>query len=315
MAKKGIVGVLSAIVIAVAAIGIYRWLHPTPLGLIRQMLGKLNSVNSFNAEMTIEMGGTLSIGGIEADLGLDSDTAIETVISAGTSHQKGDIKVSLLGMSYDAPLESYQQAEGSKMTSYTSINGGKWIKSVADASQESPQGQDGQQPEESQDVNIDVDSKMVIGLFRKIVSGEVQTVLAKETETICGKEAYRIDITVAGDLLEDLAKILVRAMGENLQLPDNLDLSKVKAVLVLHIYKDSRLPASVRIDCTELGNALLFDTLQQEGIQGHADRFVFEFVVSEYNTIEKIEIPQEVISTAVEGEDANILDILIPGTR
>lgn len=311
MAKKVIIGVLSAIVIAVAAIGVYRWYHPTPLGLIKQMVKKLDSVNSFKGEMTMGLGGNVSIAGIDAELGLDSDIDLETVISTGTSHQKGNLKVSAIGMSYDAPLESYQQSEDTKMTTYSSVNGGQWIKSVVDSSQ-----MDGAQTEEqsgeSQDINIDLDSKLVVGLFQKIISGEIQTVLAEETETICDKEAYRIDITVAGDLLQDLAQIIAQAMGEKMPIPDDLDLTGTNAVLVLHIYKDSKLPAALKIDCTELGNTLLFNTLKEQGIEGRADRFAFEIVVSEYNTIDSIEIPQEVISTAVEGEDANILDMLMP---
>lgn len=307
MAKKVIIALFSVIVIAVAAIGVYRWYHPTPLSLLKQMVKKLDSVDSFKAEMDMDLSGTVSIGGMQADLGLGSDLDMETVISAGTSHQKGILKISGLGLSYDAPMESYQQSEGTKMTTYSSANGGKWVKSVVDSSQAEESAAD------SQNVDVDLDSKLIVGMIQKIVSGEIQTVLAEETETVCDKEAYRIDISVAGDLLEDLAKLIAQAMGEKVQIPNDLDLSSTKAVLVLHIYKDSKLPAALRIDCTELGNALLFNALKEQGIEGQADRFVFEIRVPEYNTIDSIEIPQEVISSAVDSEDTNILDTLIPG--
>lgn len=315
MSKKGVIGVLSAILIAIAAFGIYRYFHPTPLGLLRQMIRNLGRVESFKADMTTNLDGTVSIGGIEAELELNSDIGMESALKEGISHQKGTLKVSAIGLSVDAPIESYTQSEGTKTTTYSSTNGGKWVKSVVDsASTSETTGEQGQQ-EEQQNADIDVDSKAVIGLFQKIMSGEVKAELAKETETICGKEAFRMDITIAGDVLQDILKIIIQAMGERAQIPDDLDLTNTTTVLVLHIYKDSRLPASLRIDCTELGNALIRSFLKTDGIEGRADRFTFEIVVPEYNTVDSIRIPEEVISGAVDSEQANILDLLIPGMQ
>ena len=66
------------------------------------------------------------------------------------------------------------------------------------------------------------------------------------------------------------------------------------------------------IDSAPLGNTVIHSLIEAQDYVGATDKFTVSVTFTEYNTIDRIEIPEEVVSGAIEsGED--LIESLIPG--
>ena len=151
--------------------------------------------------------------------------------------------------------------------------------------------------------------------MQKIGSGEIKAELAEETETLHDREVYRMDISITGDLLNQILMAVSKMQGENSAVPDDFDISDGDAAIVLYIYKESKLPAKIVIDCTALGKAVIRNLLKQnaagESVSTGTNRFVITADIPDYNTIDEITIPEEVVSSAVEAQQFDLLSIFM----
>jgi hypothetical protein len=236
--------------------------------------------------------GTVSVMGIEADFTLQGDFDQEAAVDTGVSHLKGSVgtKLPLIG-DVSLPVESYQQVESSGITVYSSMDGTKWAKSY-------------QENAESENDDQWKDLKMVMGILHLISSGEIKAELAQETEMIGEKEAYRMDITISGEFMMQLLKEVAQAQGDAADIPQDLDLTGADAEVVLYILKKEKLPARITIDCTALGNILTNKYINNDTISAKAQKFLITVDAIEYNTVNGLQIPEEVKASAVETEDS-----------
>ena len=81
---------------------------------------------------------------------------------------------------------------------------------------------------------------------------------------------------------------------------------------MLYIYKDDNMPARVQADCTALGGILIQEQIREEGLDLSTERFVVTVDFTEFNTIDSLEIPEEVKSSAKEG-DVDLFEDMMPG--
>ncbi|HAB94637.1 MAG TPA: hypothetical protein DCF49_07740 [Lachnospiraceae bacterium] len=299
MKKKRWIAVLLVIAVAVSTFVIYNILNPTALGLMRRMARNMEKIQSVKSTVVMDYDGEVATGLGNLAIGLDADFDLESVTSTGVSHMDGTIRGSLFGLSLDMPVESYVETDGETLVTYTSASGQQWIKST------SKTGENAQ--------SFKPDEKTILGLLQKIKDKEITAELAKETEKIGDKEVYRIDIKAKGDLIGELIR-MAAASGEQTETAkalQNADFSGADTNLVLYLYKDSKLPARAQVDCTALGSILIREQLKEKGIDVRTERFMITVDFTEYNTIESLEIPAEVKSTAIEGE-VDLIDEMMP---
>ena len=300
--KKKIIVILAAVLAVVLIAAGIMYFNPTPARLIGRMAGNLDKVSSVEAEVSVEYEGSVNISvlgmPIVAPFALSTDLDVEAVTQPAVSHIEGTVSGSVYGVSMDTPLECYAQEEDGASTVYMSADHVHWLKHKAkDTDQEDP--------------SFELDSKAVLGLMHKIASGEIETTLAEETETICGREAYRINIGISGDILQQILEIIYSS-GNPASIPEGLDLSDADTECELYIYKKEKLPARITIDCAPLGNAVMQSLLEKQDYLGATDKFTVTATFTQYNAIERIERPEEVISGAVES-DESLIGSLIPG--
>ena len=122
------------------------------------------------------------------------------------------------------------------------------------------------------------------------------------------KEVYRMDVTVSGDLIAEVLKAAEEASDEGTSIPQDLDLTGADANIVFYVYKEEMLPASIVIDCTALGSVLIREMLKDGEFSASADKCVITIDNLEYNTVDELQIPQEVISSATDSDDFNLFE-------
>ena len=300
MKKSRILASLLAIVIAAAALAGCSFLKPTAIGLIRKMAGNMDKVTSVKSSIVIEYDGSVNTGFGNLDIGLDADLDMESAKSTGVSHVSGTLSGSLFGLSLDMPVESYMQTQENALTTYTSVDGRNWIRKTTD-----PGDNAGAQ-------NFKLDGKTILAILTKIKDKEITADLAEETEKIGDRDAYRIDIMVKGDLIGELIRASAASGREQAQALQDIDFSGADVNVVLYIYKDDNMPARVQADCTALGGILIQEQIREEGLDLSTERFVVTVDFTEFNTIDSLEIPEEVRSSAVEG-DVDLFGEMLPG--
>ena len=293
--KKVLVAVLAAVLITAAVFGglwFAGFFKLTPMKLVRRSMKELAKVQSFDSDVRMEYEGSIAFMGKDVDFALNSDCNLKGVIGTGTTYMNGTMgtKLPILG-ELSVPVEGYQQYRDTGMVSYTRLGNSDWLLNEV---------QQVQVPEEG--VRFNLDYKVVLGIMQKISDGELKAELAEETEQLRGQEVYRMNISVTGDLLGEIVQALASSQGNN-------------AEIELYIYKETRLPAKLVIDCTALGRAVIRNLLKNsaagESVSTGTNRFVITADVLAYNTVDEITVPQEVISSAVKPQQFDLLSIFM----
>ena len=276
-----VLAVAAVIGIVAGALALAGFFKLTPMRLAKRSLKELAKVQSFDSDIKMEYEGTIDLGflGKDVEFILNSDCDFQGVTKTGTGYINGTLgtKLPILG-ELSIPVEGYQQYMDDGMLTYTRFNRSDWLRSKVVPAQTS-----------AEDVQFDLDYKIVLGIMQKIGSGEIKADLAEETETLHDREVYRMDISITGDLLNQ--------------------------ILMADIYKESKLPAKIVIDCTALGRAVIRNLLKQnaagESVSTGTNRFVITADIPDYNTIDEITIPEEVVSSAVEAQQFDLLSIFM----
>ena len=273
--------------------------HPTPVHLAKRTADNLGKVHSAEAEVEMDYEGTVTVFKNDVQIGMGTKFDMEAVTDPSASHTNGSLTISFMGFDVDVPVESYVQKENGEPVLYMNIANKTWTKQkVNDPANTMPE----------------IDTRAVTALLiHKIISGEIKAELAEETEMICDKEAYKLSFDISGKTLEELLNAAAAYNENAAKLAESLDLSGTGAHIDMWIYKDMKLPARIAIDCTALGSYLVQSMLEEKGLVGTATKFTAVVTFTQYNTIEKIEVPEEVVGSAVEGGGNSILNGLIPG--
>lgn len=306
--KKVLVAVLAAVLITAAVFGglwFAGFFKLTPMKLVRRSMKELAKVQSFDSDVRMEYEGSIAFMGKDVDFALNSDCNLKGVIGTGTTYMNGTMgtKLPILG-ELSVPVEGYQQYRDTGMVSYTRLGNSGWLLNEV---------QQVQVPEEG--VRFNLDYKVVLGIMQKISDGELKAELAEETEQLRGQEVYRMNISVTGDLLGEIVQALASSQGNNAAVPKDFDISDGDAEIELYIYKETRLPAKLVIDCTALGRAVIRNLLKNsaagESVSTGTNRFVITADVLAYNTVDEITVPQEVILSAVKPQQFDLLSIFM----
>ena len=296
MKKSRIIAIILAAVMALVSLTGCSLFKPTAVSITKKVMKNLETVKSVKGNIGADFEGPASVSGMEFDLVLNADLELEAVRDSGISHVKGSVgtEIPIIG-SITLPVESYQVTQDSVAVAYSSMDGKNWVKVKSDK-------------DSAQDTEKLPDYKVMLGILQKIVSGDIKAVLTEETEMKGEREVYRMDINVSGELIGDILRAADEMSGEGSSIPEDLDFTGADADIVLYVYKDAMLPASVSVDCTALGNLLIQERLSENGVSVSANKFVVMMDDLEYNTIDELKIPDEVISSAVDSADTGLFD-------
>ena len=265
--------------------------------------GRADSVRS-EVSVAYEGSVTISVFGasVKAPFLLGTDLDVETVAEPVASHMEGTISASVYKMATETPLECYTREEEGENASYISVDGVHWIRQTS---------KDSGKEESAEEARFMTDIKLGLLLINKYRNKEITAQLAGGTETISGQEACRIRVRINGQTLQQMLEA-ASAGNARLKLPEGLDLSEIEGEADLYVYEKTGHPARIVIDSAPLGNTVIHSLIEAQDYVGATDKFTVSVTFTEYNTIDRIEIPEEVVSGAIEsGED--LIESLIPG--
>ncbi len=303
---RSIAAVLAVILVVVAVLAGIHFLKPTAISITKKVIKNLDKVESFTGDINVEYEGPISVSGLDFDLVLKADSTMENAVKAGVSHTSGTIgtKLPIIG-DIDIPIESYQKVENDEAVTYMSMDGTHWHKmKKASSDQESSQGssEEAEEAGTGTDTEFKPDYKTILGIMKKINDGELSATLAEETEMIGEKEVYRIDVLVTGDLIAELLKAANEASGEGASLPEDMTLTGGDVKMIFYVYKNEMLPAGMVLDGTALGSVLMQKMNKGQDITVDTKKCIITISNLDYNKVNDLQIPESVITSAVEGE-------------
>ena len=300
MKRLRMIAIILAAVMALSSLTGCSLFKPTAVSITKKVMKNLETVKSVKGNIRADYEGPASVEGIEFNLALKADLKTETVRDSGVSHVEGSVGTELpIFGEISLPVESYIETRDDEAVVYASMDGENWMK--LENNEENGQ-------ENAQETEKLPNYKVMLGILQKIVSGDIKAVLAEETEMKGEREVYRMDINVSGELIGEIFRAADDMSGAGASIPEDLDFTGADADIVLYVYKDEMLPASVTVDCTALGNLLIKEKLSENGVSVSANKFVITLDDLEYNTIDELKIPEKVISSAFDAPDSGLFE-------
>ena len=227
--------------------------------------------------------------GIQVDLDLD----VAVTMDPEASYMTGSMAMSMSMGDEAMPaeeekMESYSVQEDGVMVTYQSQDGGEtWTRQEGDT---------------AGDIQSLLSDSSV---FDGIVSGDLEAELVGE-DTYNGEEVYVVTATMPGEYLQE-ALNMSQDTEAGAFLGGDVDLTGQSVPAEFMFYKESGLPACIKIDMSELGKALLESSLGggDQGMDMNMDIYSFymEIGFSDYGNIAEISVPDEVKAVAAESVD------------
>lgn len=281
--KTGLlIGGLVALAVVIGAASLMLFGKTTAESLCKETAEKMRSVESFTSSVNMEMDADVRIEGQDMDFVMDSTYESDVHLDPYISHTEGNYVMTAAGQRETQDVEMYMQKSGKKANLYV-LSEGYWL-----------------MVENYSISEYDVD------LFNSIGKGDLEAKLADDTVTIDGKEAYRLDVVLTGSDLANCFRGETEAvLGMDYS---GLNWYSMNADSKLYIYKDSKLPARIDIDASDLGDKFVeamldsaFGTDYQYTY--NLNKFDVQFTYTDYNDVKPITIPSEVTSGSSTTED------------
>ena len=237
----------------------------TAESLMQEAVKKTETAKSMEGNMTMDMEMGLGQSGMSMSMGIGLDADLQVTKDPQVSHVNGTMTMDLLNMSLD--LEAYTQTEKDSNTTYVKV-ADEWQKQTTDVS------------------GLDMGTMLDL---EKILSSGSELTLADKTEKLDGKEVYVIQTTIDGETFNELLGAMSGVMEETYT--QNIDFSGMTADMTVKIYKDSKLPALISMMMDGDGMSLA----DQDGVSVSLDKLSYELKITSYDSLDKIEIPQEAL--------------------
>lgn len=245
----------------------------TAESLCSDTANNMRNIESYTSSVKMEMDAKINAEGQNVDFTMDSSYETDINLGPYKSHTVGNYIMSAAGQRESVDLEMYMEESDGKTTLYA-LQDGYWLKAG----------------------NYSV-SEFDVDLFDKIGKGKLDAELAEDTVTIDGKEAYRLDVTLTGsDLANCFAGETEAVLGMDYS---NIDWYDINAATKIYIYKDSKLPARIVIDASDIGDvfvSLMLDSAFGSGVSYDytLNKYDVQFTYTNYNDVKTITIPSNV---------------------
>lgn len=295
--------VLLLAAILVAGCGLAGLGKPSVVSLTRDAMNNMKKVGS--AEVRVRTDGDISAVydalNIGANVTLDSDSVIEMTKDPGRAKGTTDLTVGAVGQEQTIHGQFYRDKTESASTTYVRWENGDWMKKTKKAGQaEQTEETEGKKEGKNQGIVIPDSIMQAAGILKYISDGSLKAELLEETVQVNEKEAYQINCVLSGQLLKELIENGTINVGDIDLSAAKIDWEKVSVPAGLYIYKESKLPARITLDCTSIGSQIVGNLLKDEleqipfgEIRLDVSKFLVDITVDRYDEIEAIEIPAE----------------------
>ncbi len=257
----------------------------TAQSLAGKIVDNMADVQSAEESVSMDFDGTVNLTSYNTSIGMtiqatqDSEITIDPLVT----HSTGTLSMSFLDSSETMDFEDYTVLEDNVLTIYETSDGDPYVKYTQDM---------------TDDEVTAVSSLYNEDLIQGIADGSIEAELAEDTETFHDEECYVITSTVSGDQLQStldqtgLSDVLMEFMTSD-------DLADVSLPITIYVGKDSKNLAGMVIDMADLGQALFDNLLAGQDLGDYEvamDTFQTEVAMSDYNSIDSIEIPEDALN-------------------
>lgn len=239
----------------------------TPENLLRDMQKNAEEKESVLMNFKIEMAFTDG----SADVSLGVDMNMETVAEPESVHGKGTVSLNMDGVDFDVETEMYSVKEEDEYVTY-SLMQDQWTREVAD---------DGEMTGEVD--NIAEDVQEYADQFK----------LSEELVTINDKECFELTGELGGDLFSEMIQMDMLDSLEEYGIDEDA-LADMVFPCTIDIYRDSILPARLYFEMSDTIASILEDS----GVT--ISECYVDMTFMEYDTVEEITVPEEVITSAAD---------------
>lgn len=300
--------ILAAILITVVLVGcnLTGFGKPSVVSLTKDAVKNLNKVES--AEVKIKTDGDISAVYDALNIGLnitmDSDADLEMTKDPQRAKGTVDLTVGAVGQEQTVKGKLYRDRTDTDSITYIQWENGEWMKKTSPVKQKAAEDE-----KASKGITMPDSVTQVVGLLKFLSDGSLTAELKEETVQVNDKEAYQINSVISGDLLKQLIESGTIDLGQIDLNTEEIDWANISVPAELYIYKESKLPARITLDCTAIGSQVIGNMLKDDledlpfgKIRVDVNRFVVDISIDRYNEIEAIEIPAETAG-AVESEN------------
>lgn len=233
--------------------------------LLQMMEKESEFVKSMKCNLILEAetGNAGSASGVKMDLDMETDRKSEAV------HAKGQIEVNVQGGGYTLDTEIYQTEEKDETVSYTNMQN-TWSRSPAE------------------DAEIELSPEIAEEIAEEFAEEAGSLTLEEETAEVNGKACYKLTGAVAGDVLEGAADAkMLNSLGLGGRLTEGA-LEQMRFPCEILVYQEELLPARIFVDLKEsAAETLGFG-------ENEINTYYMDLTILEYNTAEKVQVPEEV---------------------
>lgn len=240
--------------------------------LLKGMGKNTEQVKSMEGDFALDMDLRAAESGVSMSMGMGMEGTLEMIKEPAAMHMKGVLKIDLMNLNMDFELYSVQE-KGKAVTYVKAADQWKRME-VGDTDK------------------ADEVSESNYTLLDFI---EENLTLAKETEKADGQEVYVLSGVVSGKKLDQQLAPLKETL-ENAG--ESVDFKKADIPLTLKVYKETKLPASVELDCSDFINNILNAAYTQEQTAATVDNCRMTIGFTKYDGIKDIAVPQEALDAA-----------------
>ncbi|HHT78156.1 MAG TPA: hypothetical protein GXZ67_09800 [Clostridiaceae bacterium] len=270
----------------------------------------LGKVDSYEAEMYIELDASLVMDTVS--VGLKADSEINAEVTEDGMYLSGNMNIEIpMQGNQSVDFEMYGLNEKDEITVYAS-DGSEWTKTVVEG-------------EDYEGFSTLLDTTQPEAMMSLLSNYADEFDLDKKLEKVNKEDAYVLTGKVDGMILVDWIKDSeldasvddIEEMLETLA-DEGIDLEDYEAEVSIWINKKSSLPAKIEIDFAGMLSALFEDamaTVGEEVMQGMEFEIdittaTVSVVFSEVNKVDAIKVPKKVEDAAVEMDEDDLMGIV-----
>ena len=270
----------------------------------------LGKVDSYEAEMYIELDASLVMDTVS--VGLKADSEINAEVTEDGIYLSGNMNIEIpMQGNQSVDFEMYGLNEKDEITVYAS-DGSEWTKTVVEG-------------EDYEGFSTLLDTTQPEAMMSLLSNYADEFDLDKKLEKVNKEDAYVLTGKVDGMILVDWIKDSeldasvddIEEMLETLA-DEGIDLEDYEAEVSIWINKKSSLPAKIEIDFAGMLSALFEDamaTVGEEVMQGMEFEIdittaTVSVVFSEVNKVDAIKVPKKVEDAAVEMDEDDLMGIV-----
>lgn len=251
--------------------------------LLKSMSQNMSKEENYKMDMVMDLQAGGTVQGITLDIKMNMDMGMKVNTDPQVVFGEGAITLDMLGMNQEMNMQMYTTKDGDQTVSYSKLDEGEWQKEVSG----------------------DIEEMIKSYDFEALQNLAGNLELAEKTEDIDGVECYALKGNLDGEALETMIKSALSIMDNSTNLMGEADWSKMELPVEIYISKKEKKPVKMSMDM----KSMMLESMKgsdtgEVDVEFKCDKCTFDIKFASFGEVEKITVPEEVVNSAVEKEEA-----------